>query len=408
MRGTRCQICVGCGRCTWSGEMPVKVIGTEPTHIAVPIPSLRGERLVTADIGTTTIALQLYDRAGNVAADYVCVNPQVGFGADVLSRIQAAQNPALAETMRGEVREKLENAIHYFQPYLQSGECMRMVLAGNTTMIYLLMGYDTAELGRAPFTAGHLEAVETVVGDVPCMIFPGLSAFVGGDIASGMYACGMQERSELTLLIDLGTNGEMVLGNSHRRVACATAAGPAFEGGVNRGVWGADMVHLIAMLRRKGIVDETGLLAEEYFEDGVRIGDVRVTQEAIRAIQLAKGAIMAGVCILMQEYGIGEEFQAIERVVLAGGFGYFLNPEDAAEIGLLPGELAARAVAGGNTALAGALRLGREILTQGLSGTDRGFSGELNKRLGIRGTEILNLAEHPDFERMYFQHMNLV
>lgn len=383
----------------------------------LPIVSPCGERLVTADIGTTTIALQLYDREGHVATDYVCVNPQTSFGADVLSRIQAAAEPENAERMRDAVREKLADALECFQAHLQPGETIRMVLAGNTTMIYLLMGFDPSELGRAPFAASHLECqvteIETTNGEIPCIVFPGLSAFVGGDIAAGMYACGMQEREEVTLLIDLGTNGEMVLGNRHRRIACATAAGPAFEGGANRGVWGSDMVRLLARLKREGIVDETGLLADAYFEEGILIGGVRVTQEAIRAIQLAKGAIGAGIRILMREYGLEDDPRRIDRVVLAGGFGYYLNPGDAAEIGLLPAELAERAAAGGNTALAGALRLGRELLARAADDGEAwqrragNSAADWAERLGIRGTEILNLAEHPDFEELYLQHMNL-
>ncbi len=416
VKGSRCRICTGCGKCGWICGMPAKQAGgSRAMHVvtaqrlvqeAAPIPNPRGERLVTADIGTTTIALQLYDWTGEVTADYADVNPQVRFGADVLSRIQAAEDSAAAQDMCRELHGVLEAALESFREFLRPGESIRMVLAGNTAMIYLLMGYEPAELGRAPFAAEHLEAAETVIGDVPCVVFPGFSAFVGGDIAAGMYACGMQERQELTLLIDLGTNGEIVLGNRHRRIACATAAGPAFEGGVNRGVWGADMVSLIARLRREGIVDETGLLAEEYFDEGIRIGDVRVTQEAIRAIQLAKGAIGAGIRILMKEYGLQEDWRAIDRVVLAGGFGYYLNPEDAACIGLLPGELAERAFAGGNTALAGALRLGRELLSRDVENVGWRIPAKLSERL-ISGTEIFNLAGHPDFEQMYFRYMNL-
>ncbi len=372
-----------------------------------PIPRTGWERLVTVDVGTTTIAMQLYDWEGSVATDFACVNPQVRFGADVLSRIRAAQDISVAEAMRREVTEKLETGLQAFRAHLGPGETMRMVLAGNTTMVYLLLGYDPAELGRAPFVAGHLEAAETEIGGVPCVIFPGLSAFVGGDMAAGMYACEMAEKQELTLLIDLGTNGEMVLGNRDRRIACSTAAGPAFEGGVNRGVWGADMVHLLARLRRENIVDATGLLADPYFENGILIESVCVTQEAIRAIQLAKGAIGAGIRILMREYGLGEDWQAISRVVLAGGFGYYLNPEDAAEIGLLPGELVSKTVAGGNTALAGALRLGRLLWVQETFEAAQKCMRELTELLGISGTEILNLAEHPDFQELYIENMNL-
>lgn len=426
-RGTKCQICTGCGRCISLDRTQVQTarggglseedrralhvvttngLGTSGLLIpSAPIPSAHGERLVTADIGTTTIAVQLYDHKSNITTDYAGVNPQVRFGADVLSRIQAAREPEAAETMRREVLKKLEEAVGCFRAFLRPEESMRMVLAGNTIMIYLLMGYDPAELGRAPFDASHLAATETVIGDVPCVIFPGISAFVGGDITAGMYACGMQERQELTLLVDLGTNGEMVLGNRDRRIACATAAGPAFEGGVNRGVWGADMIHLLARLKRDGIMDETGLLADAYFEDGILIGDVRVTQEAIRAIQLAKGAIGAGIRILMKEYGLQEDWQAIDRVVLAGGFGYYLRAEDAVEVGLLPRELETKCLAGGNTALVGALRLGRELLARETA-EEWSPPEDICERLGARGVEVLNLAEHPDFEQMYFQYMN--
>ncbi len=406
-KGSRCRICTGCGRCV--NGSGIHIVTSREKGLddeKKPIYSPRGERLVTADIGTTTIALQLYDESGTVAADYAVVNPQTAFGADVLSRIAAAQETAARERMRWSVVDQIRKALEGFEAFLRPKERMRMVLAGNTTMVYLLMGYDPSELGRAPFLARHLEIVETDIETahqrVPCTVFPGLSAFVGGDIAAGMYACGMTEKEEITLLVDLGTNGEMVLGNRHRRIACATAAGPAFEGGVNRGVWGADMVHLLACLKREGIVDETGLLAEPYFEEGILIGDVRVSQEAIRAIQLAKAAVGAGIRILMKEYGIGGCGE-IDRVILAGGFGYHLDPSDAEEIGLLPPDLAGKARAGGNTALAGALRLGRELLAK-----DGEETPAVEARLGIRGTEMINLAAHPDFEKLYVQHMNLV
>ncbi|MCM1099833.1 MAG: ASKHA domain-containing protein [Clostridium sp.] len=434
-KGSRCQICTGCGHClgadagktmagntgavrdfgnsrgTGGGLRIVTAYEAPEDAAAGPFPERL--RLVTADIGTTTIAMQLFDGGGHIETDYACVNPQVRFGADVLSRIRAARDPASAGAMRDEVRGAVAEGLKEFRSCLGQGETMRMVLAGNTTMIYLFMGYDPEELGRAPFAATHLGAVRTKIEGVPCVIFPGFSAFVGGDIMAGVYACGMRESGELTLLIDLGTNGEMVLGDARRGIACATAAGPAFEGGAGRGVWGADMVHLLACLRREGIVDETGLLADPYFDEGITIGDVRVTQEAVRAIQLAKGAVGAGIRILMKEYGIEEDWNAIGRVVLAGGFGYYLDPEDAAEIGLLPAQLVARTRAGGNTALAGAARLGRRLLAGETGGREDpaqgagGMMGEILEGLDTRGMEIVNLAAHPDFERLYIEHMDL-
>ena len=404
-KGLRCHICTGCGLCP--GVTP-KGSAAGNLHVLdedallgrrCPIQG-GGKRLAAADIGTTTVAMLLYAEDGSVADRFLAVNPQTAFGADVISRIRAAQENAAAEKMRMMILETLERGIRRFQGKLAPEETMFLVLAANTTMTYLLRGLDTSELGHAPFRASHLDAVQTRVGEVPCFVFPGMSAFVGGDITAGIYACGMAESEELTLFIDLGTNGEMVLGNSRRRIACATAAGPAFEGGVNRGIWGADMISFLATLRRQDVLDETGLLADPYFEKGIRIGNVTVTKESVRSVQLAKGAIAAGMEILLAKYGIAPE--QVDRVVLAGGFGYYLNPCDAAEIGLLPVKLAEKTVSGGNTVLTGDLLAGREIL----GGRACGEMAEELKHIASQ-TETLNLAAEPEFEKSYIRLINL-
>lgn len=441
-RGLRCRICTGCGLCP--GVMPQRYTAAEesagPEVLHVLSQSFLPEetaqentsggrenvRLVTADVGTTTLAMLLHGADGRVIDRYVEVNPQIVYGADVISRIQAAEDGRRARDMSDRIRGALTRGIDRFRRKLAPGEEMQMVLAANTTMTYLLMGWDTAELGRAPFHASHTEEAETDVAGVPCIVFPGVSAFVGGDIAAGMYACGMGEREELTLLIDLGTNGEMVLGNRSRRIACAASAAPAFEGGASRGVWGADMVSCLAALRRAGLLDETGLLAEDCFESGVRVGNVHVAQETVRALQLAKGAVAAGIGILLKKYGISAN--RVDRVVLAGGFGYYLDPTDAAEIGLLPEDLASKAAVGGNIALAGALRAGRGLLALTGEAAKRreGHSDarktpeESEERRGItlgllgdglkgltRDTEVLNLAEEPDFQERYMAELLL-
>ena len=401
-KGTRCQVCIGCGRC-FDGEdglrgisfvVENKLLGENRTDSCAYV---AGRRLVAVDIGTTTVAMQLHATDGSVEDYYAQVNPQTKYGADVLSRIQAAGDFVVAEDLRTMICRVLEQGFDRFKAALKDGESLWAAIAANTTMVYLLMGYDTRELGQAPFHASHLNPVMTQIGGVDCLVCPGLSAFVGGDIVAGMAACDMWNRDEVTLLIDLGTNGEMVLGNRERMIVCSTAAGPAFEGGVNRGIWGADMIRLLAKLLQEGIMDETGLLADPYFDTGVRVGDVCVTQGSIRAVQLAKGAIRAGIEILTEEYGIGQA--DIDRVVLAGGFGYYLNPEAAAQIGLLPGELVEKTVAGGNTALAGALKLGCDYLLQGESGLEK---------YNAKKVEVLNLAQMPQFEELYLGYLNFV
>lgn len=411
-KGFRCRVCMGCGRC-----MGVGMVSTagEKLHILAEqtvaegcfLP--RGKRLAAADIGTTTIAMLLYGEDGTVSERYVALNPQGVYGADVLSRIQAAEQKAAAESMRRQVLAVLEEGLERFRDKLSAGEELLLVLAANTTESYLLMGWDTTELGRAPFRVSRGEAVRTRLCGVDTFVFPCLSAFVGGDIAADLYACKMAEKPELTLLLDLGTNGELVLGNRDRRIACSTAAGPAFEGGVNKGIWGADLVSRIAALYREGLLDRDGMLAEPYFDKGIRAGNVCVTQAAVRAIQLAKAAIAAGTEILLEKYGVG--VGEVERVILAGGFGYYLKPEDAAEIGLLSRTLAKKAVAGGNLVLAGARRMGEALLvgserySEGCAETEAGCPEVLQK---IRTeTETLNLAEEPEFAQRYLQRMEL-
>lgn len=402
-RGLRCRICTGCGRCpgiAQDGAAQGKLhILAEDALMGTRLPIPGSRRLAVADIGTTTVAMLLYGEDGSVRDRYVQVNPQTAYGADVISRIRAAEDPKAAQDMQSMIRGALECGLERFSRKLRNGEELYLVLAANTTMTYLLMGWDTAELGYAPFHASRLSGAETRIGGVPCFVFPGLSAFVGGDIAAGIYACGMCGREEPTLLVDLGTNGEMVLGNRERRIACATAAGPAFEGGVNKGVWGADMISLLSRLKEEKVLDRTGLLSPEYFEGGIRIGNVTVTQQAVRSVQLAKGAIAAGIEVLLDRYGIVPE--KVDRVVLAGGFGYYLKPEAAAELGILPKALADKAVAGGNTSLTGALLAGRRILAEG-------GCGGLQKCLkeSVLCTKVLNLAEEAEFEGHYIGNLN--
>lgn len=402
-KGLRCQICTGCGLCpgiTPEGSTTggLRVLA-EDALLGMRLSIKSAKRLAVADVGTTTVAMLLYASDGSVEERFVAVNPQTRYGADVISRIRAAEDRNAAKDMQDQILQVLEQGLARFQGRLKEGEELFLVLAANTTMTYLLMGWDPAELGHAPFQATRLDSVETKVCSVPCFVFPGLSAFVGGDIVAGIYACGMCEKG-LTLLLDLGTNGELVLGNSEKRIACATAAGPAFEGGVNKGIWGADMISLLARLRREGVLDETGLLAEPYFTEGIRIGNVRVTKEAVRSVQLAKGAIAAGIETLLKRFGA--DVGKIERVVLAGGFGYYLQPGSAADIGLFPRELADRTVTGGNTALAGALLAGRYILA---GGTCRSFDKMLKGT--VLRTEVLNLAEDPGFEQRYMNRLAL-
>ncbi len=475
-RGTRCQVCTGCGRCSpekkditvvadggltgfWQEKIGKEI---EKQRAAAGAASSRkhqadGESawdwLAAVDIGTTTIAMVLFDREGQERDRFVSVNPQVEYGADVISRIEKARDPIKAAWMQESVKTVLEEGIAGFCETRRSAEQkkfpneerlssagrraergkfsdgeeltfvgrssgregsseagkggLRVVIAANTTMMYLLAGWDTKELGQAPFQASHLGISRIHIAGQEAVLLPGLSAFIGADILAGIYACGMAEREEITLLIDLGTNGEIVLGNRDRMIACATAAGPAFEGGATRGIWGADMVSLAARLLQDGILDETGLLSEPYFENGIRIGDVKITEQQIRQFQTAKAAIAAGIKTLAELYGL-KELSRIGRVVLAGGFGYYLKAEDAAQVGLLPKALASKVVSAGNTALAGVLRFGyRDVFRKEGKPSFLGEEEDSELKETAERVEIVNLAKEPRFSEYYLGAMYL-
>ena len=282
------------------------------------------------------------------------------------------------------------------------------------------MGLSTEGLGKSPFWPVELGLQKCTLvtewvngGRLPVYITPGISAFVGGDIVAGLYTLRMlpaqwkDDVQTAVLLIDLGTNGEMAITDGKRMIVTATAAGPAFEGGAGKAAAGSDMVAMTASLLKEGIIDETGLMAEPYFEEGVtvplssavnaqsRSDSIYLTQKDIRDLQMAKAAVRAGVEVLWQKMGCPE----ISQVYLAGGFGYYLNVDAAAAIGLLPEKLKPCTKAVGNSSLAGAFRMGKDLWT-----------GKLQEEAlaeMMMGIESINLAEQKDFEALYIRYMDL-
>ena len=378
--------------------------------------------MIAVDLGTTTIAMQLRDMVtGEVADTYCEKNPQRIYGTDVLARIEASCN-GKREELKSLVCESLLRGLRQFTAYLrqkreagngaeEAVQIICMCIAGNTTMEHLLMGYDVESLGRAPFVPVET-GLQCISGsplffDFPVYIAPCISAFVGGDIVAGLYALRMRENTKTTLLIDLGTNGEMAITDGRRMIVTATAAGPAFEGSGD--LIGTDRIALTADLLRRGILDETGLLAEPWFEEGVCIEEQRETatagdrnknrcylyKEDIRALQMAKAAVRAGVEILWEEMGRPK----IDCIYLAGGFGYYLDVEAAFAIGLLPSYMRGRVQAVGNTSLAGAYALGRDLC-----------EGRTEKEIlekTLSDVESINLAKKENFEKLYLKYMNL-
>lgn len=366
------------------------------------------EAIIAVDLGTTTIVMQLVElNTGRLIDTYCGMNPQRRYGADVLSRIKASCEGS-GEALQHCVAEVLEQGVSRFRKCLAGSGCaiVGMCIAGNTTMGHLLMGYDVSTLGESPFTPVEigLQEYPNHGWGFPVWLAPGISAFVGGDIVAGLYALNMlpcshkewkEQDTGVIVLIDLGTNGEMAITDGRRMIVTATAAGPAFEGGAGAGVVGSDMVACTAQLLYSGVLDETGLLAEPYFTEGVSVGNpaVRLCNQDMRDLQMAKAAVRAGIEILWIRMGRPQ----IRAVCLAGGFGYYLDVEAAFRIGLLPQYLRGSVQAVGNTALAGAFRMGRDLYT---GAVDRERIGQC-----LSSIESINLAEQEEFEKLYIEYM---
>ena len=352
------------------------------------------EIVVAGDLGTTTIVLCLVDIKSNRVLDtFHAVNPQRKWGADVVSRMECAlagDAGELSNVVKGCIEQAVTNWID--EGYL----IQRVILAGNTVMTHLYMGYDVAGLAAAPFVPKVSGAIETSVCGIACTFLPSISAFVGGDVLAGVMVCMedmRQHKLDTALLIDLGTNGEMVLIQQGNMLATATAAGPAFEGGFGQRLYGSDVIAIVDQLLQKGRIDETGLMAAAFFEEGVPYEETVIRQQDIRSFQMAKAAVFAGIRILLEEGNIAPE--AVQRVYLAGGFGYRLSVEAACNIGVLPSELEKSTGAVGNTALAGALMYGKQKYDK--------QAQDIVKR-----AKSINLAEMEHFNDYYLQAMELM
>lgn len=431
-------------------ENPVSVYGNHSSNAGT---------LAACDIGTTTVVCYLIDKeTGQIISTRSGANPQRSFGADVLSRIDAAARTDDNDKANGGLQLMQSQIVSLLNGFISEMlmECGRtkvclFSVAGNTVMCHLLMGISPEKLGRAPFMPDEYFGREFNPLDIglencqTMIIFPAVSGFVGGDITAGMMET--VNCNELTLYLDIGTNGEMALGKGDRYVCCATAAGPAFEGAqiemgmpASRGavdkVWlegrrikysvigndrpvglcGSGLIDALAILLKAGIIDENGtilsgqelpILFRSYVfeveaEDAAQSTEsslavhiapgVYITQEDIRKLQLAKGAIAAGIEVLFKEYGCKP--CDLDILTFAGGFGNYIDKASAAAIGLFPQELLDKAKEVGNAAGNGAVSaaLSQEAWESALD-----ISGKMR---------YIELASYPRFDEIYVEHMN--
>lgn len=376
-----------------------------------PMPGQFGTAI---DIGTTTVAMKTYNLVtGELINETGFINPQTAIAADVMGRIKAAME-GKSELLQNQICSAIEDAFDENEIDPDS-----MVITGNTTMLYLLSGMDPDSLSHAPFQADCLFDAKMNFGPTIAYLPPCMHAFVGADISTAVLASGMCESDEVSLLCDIGTNGEIALWKDGKLYVSSTAAGPAFEGaGISCGcmgktgaidkvtvengkaivhtiddapavgICGSGLIDAIAAGLELGIIEETGSMDDDEF---VLSGDIGINAKDISQVQLAKSAIAAGIATMLNEAGICPD--DISKVYIAGGFGSRINVNNAVRIGLLHEEFKDKIIILGNAALTGACML----------------LGDMEKIDAIRKivstSSHVNLGGNPMFNNLYMENM---
>lgn len=380
------------------------------------------------DIGTTTLAASLYGPEGTLLAQASGINPQAAWGADVISRIESAlkgAGGALAACVRGAIDDLLRRMAA--QARVGPGEIDALVITGNTAMLHLFAQVSPEPLSHAPFACERLFGEVCPAASLGLSACPGasvylprcVSAFVGADMTTALLASGICGRAETRILVDIGTNGEMALWHGGALLCCSTAAGPAFEGaglsmgmpgqdgavdhvalqdgallphviggGPPKGICGSGVIDALACLLEIEALDETGLLETA---PAPVAPPVALTQKDVRMVQLAKSAISAGLRTLMHTAGLS--CREVAELVVAGGFGSYLDTTNAGRIGLIPEELVPRVRVVGNAALSGAAML---LLDRELAPVCEGLA---------RSARTLELSANPIFTQFYTEGM---
>lgn len=403
----------------------------------VDLGSESGEILgVAIDIGTTGISAYLLDLAsGEILQKQSCLNPQTEFGGDVLSRISyCLENPQGPDQLQEAIIGKINELVIDLTGTVGRAERVyQVVIAGNTTMLHFVLGIYPGSIARAPYRPVFLDQVDLKAREAGILIcpegrvtlLPSASGYVGADILAGVVATAFDKKDYPSVFLDIGTNGEIVANLGGKLIATSTAAGPALEGmniscgcraedgtidsfliddtfdlhfttigaAQPKGICGSGLIDITAAMVKRELVLASGRFnpnLDPRIKARVRdkkfylTEELYISQTDIRQIQLAKGAIAAGVTLLLEEAGISLE--AIEEVVIAGAFGYHINPDSIREIGLLPKGFKGKITFVGNSSVEGA-RLA--LINKGVMAQ----INELKNRI-----EVLELSTNPRFQ----------
>ena len=346
---------------------------------------------VAIDIGTTTLAFYLVNLiTGSLIETRAVQNPQSKYGSDVISRINyTVQFDGGLQELQREIVEAINIELAHFikTTGIVKDDIVKIAMAGNTTMLHLLLGIDPVSIAMAPFAPvfieeQHLSGQELSLNCHPeaeIKVLPSIAAYVGADIVAGIASINPAGKFRRFLFLDIGTNGEIAVVTPEKIWCCATAAGPAFEGAniscgmpavegaINKydsygyttignlppaGLCGSGVIDVVAHLVRNNLVQSDGLLTQDFQLDE-NFPELKLVQQDIREVQLAKSAIMAGIKVLLKNASLC--YDDLDALVLAGGFGNYIDIQNAIAIGLLPGEMEHKIISMGNTSGTGTL-----------------------------------------------------
>ena len=367
------------------------------------------------DIGTTTLALALVSLDEKRIVDTVSeTNPQVAYGADVISRIDFC-----AKNDQAILKNTLIKNLNAMIESLDISEPLDIFVSGNSTMLHIFLGEDCASMGQSPYTPAFTtsqvrDAADVgIIGAKRVVTLPCISAFVGADIVAGINYVGAPENN-FSLLVDLGTNAEIALFSKDKILCTSAAAGPCFEGAnitcgmsavdgavfayedgeaqtINskppEGICGTGLIDIIAELLKKGVIDNTGYMECENF---FLSDNVYLNKKDIRQYQLAKSAVYSGIACLLKAAEIS--FEDIEKLYVSGGFSAKINIENAISTGLLPKELKEKCISINNSSLLGTVKY---ICEQ----------NDLSHITAI--AEYIDLSENSDFSHKFIENMML-
>ncbi len=394
------------------------------------------------DVGTTTVVGYLLSAEdGSVKGVESCMNPQAQYGADVIMRANYALEQGV-DKLSGCIREAVDNLLEKLarSAQVEKEQICQISVVGNTCMHHLFLGISPGSLVHSPYNPAFRESLVLKASDYDLHVNPGavllmlpnIAGYVGADTCGCLLALRQDTKNAITLMIDIGTNGEMILGNKEKLATCSTAAGPAFEGAKIEcgmrgaagavdhvsyvdgkwnyttvgnekavGLCGSGLIDLVAEMYKAGLIDDMGHMESgqentKVFvlvppEEAGNDRGVFLTQKDVREVQLAKAAIAAGIQLLMQEIGIEED--DITKVYIAGAFGNYMNPDSACAIGMMPLSLRDRIEPVGNAAGEGAKIA---LLNK--------YQFKLADKL-VKEIHFVELANSPDFQDIFVDEL---